>query len=64
MERKKIDAILKNAYFGPNCVSGNIYADTRERFKDGTVVTTSKIKAIYGDIVYTESGSVYYVVRG
>lgn len=60
IDRKPIDAVLKDAVIIGNSIVGRIYADTTSRFKDGTMVKTSVIEARYSDVIYTKS-SVYYV---
>ena len=52
----QITATLKDAKkidFGGPCIRGAIYGDTRGRFKDGTVIVTSLIDKIEGEIAYT-----------
>lgn len=51
-------------YEGAGCmpgygVSGFIFNDTRGKFADGTLVTTSTVQEIKNGKIYTKSGSMY-----
>jgi hypothetical protein len=43
------------------CISGNVYDDAKGRFKDGDVIRTSRISAMYADGVVETAFSVYRV---
>ena len=52
-----------NPYMAPECrsvyVHGDIFGDIHSRWKDGHSITTSRIKAVSGRYVTTNSGSSY-----
>lgn len=52
---KEYDAILKDATLVYGVVYGEIYEDSRKRWPDGTVVRTSLVKEVKGDIVITQN---------
>lgn len=60
----EITATLKNATrhtWGSHVViTGNIFGDTRKRFDDGSVVTTSSVQEEKGDLIFTRN-SIYKV---
>ena len=62
----KFTGIIKHAriiqYPGTNWarVTGRIYNDIHERFRDGTQIGTSRVVLVVGDVVYTRN-SVYKV---
>jgi len=60
--RRPIDAVLRNARLTEGRLTGQIFADWRERFKDGTLVVTSPGVAQYRDVVYT-ANTVYFVAE-
>lgn len=48
-----ITATLKNWYFVDGVIFGDIYEDTKGRFKDGAHVRTSRILAITDNVAQT-----------
>lgn len=62
VERKNITAIIRRASYDPHSevVRGFIEADTDKRFKDGTIIRTSKVTGIYKNVVHTRN-FVYFV---
>lgn len=63
-------AILKNAVVviryksdgsSAEYLQGNIYADARRRFEDGTFVTTSRIEEYSGDNIVRTKNTTYAV---
>ena len=53
-----VTATLKNYEGFDECYVGEIYSDTRGRFPDGTLVTTSKVLKVEGGLLYTKN-SIY-----
>lgn len=61
MAKKPIDAIFNQAYIDENRrLNGYIFADSKERFKDGDFVTTSRVTVRNLDVIFT-ANSVYFV---
>lgn len=60
VERKPITAILHNVQKQGDRLCGNIEADSNNRFRDGELVTTSRITSRHKNVFRTLN-SVYYV---
>lgn len=60
-QEPEYDAILKNARWLGKSLSGHIYGDKKERFKDGTLVTTSTVSHGYNMEIYHTRNSIYKV---